>query len=848
MNEPTNDDDMRLRPTHYTLELWPNLETLRFKGRARIRLEVPADTEDMRLDAVDLHIDECRVVEGASGGEVTWSVKGGKLIVGYSAATHESAATDKTVELDIGFDGEINDQMAGFYRSRYEIDGDERFLAVTQFEERDARRAFPCVDEPWAKAVFTITIHVMGDDLAISNTAAASIEPEAGGQVFRFEPTPPMSTYLVFFAVGPFDVRSDDEGRTPVRVAVSPGKGIYATESLVYARQSLDFLESFTGVAYPLSKLDSIGVTDFAFGAMENFGAICYRENLVLTYPDTTTRREKESMMGVAAHEIAHMWFGDLVSPAAWRYVWLNEAFATYVGNLTTSHAYPEWRVMEQFVTGAIATAMDRDALPRSVPIELEADGIEIDPSTAPIVYSKGASVLRMLHGFYGDDAFRGAVWAFLDQYRFAAANTEQFIASFGARLADGQTETERKTTSEMLQRWVRTPGMPLVRVSRHGQTLSLRQERFTVTGMTGQPTNWIVPVTGIVGAGDSQSALRVMLSESEGTVDVPSDARWVKLNAEQAGYYRMFYEDDDAWEALGAAALAGELEPIERYGLVSDMAAFVAAGLVRLPRFLSFLSRYYRNEQSYIVTVAIASALSSFYTLLGDEAIAEAGRALLSPWTETLLGTPRADEPYQNVLLREPVLWALFTFGDATVATALRRLAADIRAGEAVHPDWFSLATRAAVAVEKGAGEWVRNELGRSGVSEARKVQLIRALAAAQDRDTLEAHLEYAINSIPDRNRTHFVRAAAENRHAFDLLWPWFTRHFERLSTVHPYHLGSTLVAAVAVGGIGREEEVTAFLDRYRSGTPRVDGGVIEMAIDRLYAHRALREREGGA
>ena len=274
----------------------------------------------------------------------------------------------RVCEVEIDYTGAINDLMSGFYRSRYVVDGQTRYLATTQFEERDARRAFPCVDHPAAKATFEIELLAPEGHIAIANTPVASTESQADGRtLFRFEPTPPMSTYLVYFAVGPFDVEVDTSWRVPISVAVSPGKAPQARQSLEYARKSISYLEELVGFEYPLGKLDSIGVSDFAFGAMENFGAIAYRENLLLTDESSTTRAEVESMMGVAAHEIAHMWFGDLVSPAGWRYVWLNEAFATYFGNLTADHWYPEWRTIARFATGAMSGAMSRDGLPGTV-------------------------------------------------------------------------------------------------------------------------------------------------------------------------------------------------------------------------------------------------------------------------------------------------------------------------------------------------------------------------------------------------------------------------------------------------------------------------------------------------
>ncbi|HKJ84651.1 MAG TPA: M1 family metallopeptidase, partial [Spirochaetia bacterium] len=321
-----------MNPNSYRLHLEPDLNSFTFTGTATIRFS-PSDTAPLALDAVDLAVQRCSLRDEAGPIEISWRLDDEKLIL--EPATRPTGVC----EVEIDYTGAINDLMSGFYRSRYVVDGQTHYLATTQFEERDARRAFPCVDHPAAKAVFEIELLAPEGHIAIANTPVASTESQADGRtLFRFEPTPPMSTYLVYLAVGPFDVEVDTSWRIPIRVAVSPGKGPQARESLEYARKSITYLEELVGFEYPLGKLDSIGVADFAFGAMENFGAIAYRENLLLTDESSTTRAEVESMMGVAAHEIAHMWFGDLVSPAGWRYVWLNEAFATYFGNLTADH------------------------------------------------------------------------------------------------------------------------------------------------------------------------------------------------------------------------------------------------------------------------------------------------------------------------------------------------------------------------------------------------------------------------------------------------------------------------------------------------------------------------------
>ena len=835
-------------PTRYALRLDPNLSRFEFAGNVTIDCTANqtdgSSTTSVVLDAVDLQIGSVDLTIGGSTHAVPFRQEPEQLVIDLDRPVSGPFA------VTIAYTGEINDSMAGFYRSRYTQAGEERFLAVTQFEERDARRAFPCVDHPAYKAVFAIDIVTDAGHIAIANTPEAGAEPldaDSAGEspatariVRRFEPTPPMSTYLVFFGVGPFECLVDDSWRVPIRVAVSPGKAKYAARALEYGRSSLSFLEEYTGIPYPLGKMDLIGVSDFAYGAMENFGAILYRENYVLTYPESTTRRDTERMMGITAHEVAHMWFGDLVSPADWRYVWLNEAFATYFGNIVVDHYYPQWRTMDQMVLGGTGAAMERDGLARTIPIEFR-DGVEvnIDASSAPIIYAKGASILAMARGFYGDEAFRSATNRFLSEYAFACADTGQFLSAFTAQLDD--------SAPRMLEDFIRKPGFPVVSVRRDGETLVLRQSRFSYTENDADSggQRWRIPVTGVIAGDkpDSGGSFRVWLTGESLTERLA--APWLKLNAGQRGYYRVYYESPDDWERLGNAAARGELGARDRYGLVSDLNAFVGAGRVSLERYLEFLESHFSDEDEFLVISVIAESLSSYHELFeGDDRITACGRSILDRFVAELIAEPSEAEPYRNVLLRDPVLSALAGFGhDEVVQTSLARMRALVTGGQ-VHPDLFPVTLRCAVAADVSYVPWVQDELDRKETTESRKAHLLAALGAARAPERAHEILEYVIESVPYRNRLFFFRVAGSNPAYRSHLWPWFRAHFDELSGIHPYHLGSTIAQVVPFGGLGREEEVGRFMDEYRSNGLPVSSGVLDLALDRLELNRRLIAR----
>ena len=857
-------------PTRYALHLDPDLENLDFAARLAVDLKPTpqpgaASITTVVLDARDLAIESVHLVLDGTRAPVAFRQEPATLHIDLGRAVGEPFL------LEIAYRGEINDKMAGFYRSRYTHGGEERYVAVTQFEEHDARRAFPCVDHPAYKAVFEVEIVSEAGHTAIANTpeispptpvagaggssGGSSAGSSAARVLHRFEATPPMSTYLVFFGVGAFECLEDDSWRVPIRVAVSPGKAKYAAPALEYCRTSLAFLDEYTGIPYPLGKMDLVGVSDFAYGAMENFGAITFRENYVLSYPESTTRRDVERMMGISAHEVAHMWFGDLVSPAEWKYVWLNEAFATYFGNIVVDHYYPQWRTMDQMMLGSTGAAMDRDALPHTIPIEFpEANPVDIDASTAPIIYAKGASILAMVRGFYGEEAFRNATGSFLATYAYACADTDGFLTAFSGGLGRGGDRGRGGEARRMLTSWIRVRGFPVVTVTREDGAVVLRQRRFSVgtdpensaDAASDDGADWLIPVTGLrdTDEPDSDGSFRLLLQGPLARASFDGD--WLKLNAGGQGYYRVFYEDPADWDRLGAAAADGRLGTRDRYGLVSDLDAFVQAGMVGLERYLDYLEAYCRDETAYLVLAAIAGSLSGYHELHGgDPRIAACGRSILGRLAPALAGEPDDEEPYDQVLLRDSVLFALAQFGDEPVRQVCRERMHAIMKGKPVHPDLVPVTLRCAAAADDGTVvEWIRAELEAEGTTESRKAHLLAGLGSLGDASLAGEALEYVIASVPYRNRLFFLRAASSNPAFRSSLWPWLTAHFDELSGIHPYHLGGTIALVVPFGGLGREPEVRRFLDEYRDSGPPVSPGVLDLALDRLELNRRLLGR----
>ncbi|MGH9283476.1 MAG: M1 family metallopeptidase, partial [Acidimicrobiales bacterium] len=376
----------------------------------------------------------------------------------------------------LGFTGALNDKLRGFYRSTYkDPSGATRTLAATQFEATDARRAFPCWDEPDRKATFQTTLVVDEGLAAISNTEAIEVTDLGEGRVqYEFAPTMRMSTYLVAFAVGPLEATEpQDVDGTPLRAVAVPGKAHLTGFALDLAAHSLRFFADYFGLPYPSSKLDLIALPDFAMGAMENLGAVTFRETLLLVDPDRATRAELERVADVVAHEVAHMWFGDLVTMRWWNGIWLNEAFATFMELLAVDAFRPEWRRWVTFGTSR-DDAMVVDALSTTRPIEFpvrrpeEAEGM-FDVLT----YQKGAAVLRMLERHVGGDEFRKGISDYIA--RHSHANTET------SDLWDAVEAATGEPARSIMETWIFQGGFPIVSaaLTPTGTGLALSQRRF---------------------------------------------------------------------------------------------------------------------------------------------------------------------------------------------------------------------------------------------------------------------------------------------------------------------------------------------------------------------------------
>jgi len=597
-----SDRDFRLsksiRPLRYELRIDADLEQWRFHVDEVIDLHLDAPTSSVVLHAVGLDI--CSAEARADD-----------RVIAATAAINEEAETATLhfteplragqVRLELQLRGVILERLRGFYRSNK--DG-ERY-ASTQFEAADARRAFACFDEPEFKARFALTLIVPEDATAISNGKVIGERLLGGGRKeVQFAETPPISSYLVAYCIGPFESTPTVETPSgwPVRVFLPRGmvdKGIFARDAHAH---SLAYLEDYTAIPYPYSKVDAIGVPDFEAGAMENPGAITYRLTAIAADEKRASTHALKGIYYTAAHELTHMWWGDLVTMAWWDDLWLNESFATFIGYKVVADLVPEWGLWRDFVA-TLSRPFALDALVSTHPISFEVKNAQQATERFDVItYWKGAGVVRMIEGFLGADDFRTGVRAYLNKYRESNATADDFWRELGT--ASG------RDVATIANAWIKEPGHPVVHVeatpTADGLRLALRQERFFADPRAADGAAkqiWPVPLVIKYGRGAAQESRSVLLDRESAQIDLDG-AEWFFPNAAGAGFYR-FTLDDAALATLGER-LQQVLEPHERLLLANNQWALLKAGHVSIEQFLRLLDAYRGDEDRAVVSTVV--------------------------------------------------------------------------------------------------------------------------------------------------------------------------------------------------------------------------------------------------
>jgi tricorn protease interacting factor F2/3 len=728
-----------VKTEEYALSLDVDFLKLTFHGTVHLRGEL--DSPSLRLNAVGLDISR------AVSGDQTLCVQ--RLEASQEIQLDGIPAGAREVELD--FSGKVSeDGLLGLYRSRQP----PGYVLATQFESSGARRVFPCLDRPDQKAVFDVELTVDPDLAVIFNTPATEKTSVDGRQRIRFAKTPRMSTYLVFLAIGKFDVLEGKSPGVPVAVWTPPGASEKGQFALGIAQRVVREFEKYYDVPYPIAKLDLIALRDFAAGAMENWGAISSRELLLLA-DEHTPSGLRRSIATVAAHEIAHQWFGDLVTMQWWDDIWLNESFASFMAFKVLDRLGDTPGIWSDFLLTEMAGALLADSLISTHPIRQAVQSPdEIEQIFDEISYGKGATVLRMLEAFIGPEAFRKGVHDYLVRFQFGNARSEDLWASL--------EPAANQPVSDLMRRWVERPGHPVLIVHRGPDGVHIEQRRFSIHG-DHLRQYWPVPLV----ARTDGTSMRVLMSGPEITLHVPAGTD-IFLNEQALGFYRVLY-DSVTYDQIQVRF--EQLAASERWLINEDLFAFLLSGDGTFDRWKSFVERCIDETDPLVVHGVQGQLRQLALPLYGNPAFVDLYRRFYAAQTRRLGLTPRPGDTDMDRRLRDYSIRGQLMFDPEFT----RELAAKFPEYDRLDPD---LRQAVAIAYAQVGGAAVAEELWkrlREG-DDAAKYQMVRALGSFDDPAALAATFERA--SAGEMTVSHLPYALMEavyHPSSRPVIWKWF-------------------------------------------------------------------------
>ncbi|XP_037078084.1 puromycin-sensitive aminopeptidase-like [Pollicipes pollicipes] len=840
-------------PRHYTLHLHPDLVQLTFTGHVICDLEVKSSCSSIVCNAAELDIVSVTVTRDGVSCSPRWEVS-----VDQETLTCHLAepVPPGPLQMRVDFSAPLTDKMRGLYRCKYTSpSGEERYAAATQFEATDARRCFPCWDEPALKATFDITLVSPRDRVALSNMPVAREEdhPEQKElKVVHFATTPVMSTYIIACVVGEFDhIETTSEDGVCIRVYTPVGKSEQGRFALDCAAKILPYYKGYFGTAYPLPKMDLIAIPDFASGAMENWGLVTFRETCILVDPVNTSTARRQFCAQVVGHELAHMWFGNLVTMEWWTHLWLNEGYAEFAMYLSTDYLFPHYKIWMQFVSECYMGALATDSLRTSHPIEVPVSNpAEVDEIFDGISYDKGACVIRMLHEFLGHEDFKRGMNLYLRRHQFGNTFTEDLWAAL--------EEASGKPVGDVMSSWTRQTGYPVVSVAErqegNARVITASQRRCLADGKPDADDQmWMVPLSFSSSKSPSETIHKVILDtkSTEVRLENIAPADWVKVNPGSVGFYRVQYPPE-MLEQFKSAIASKVMPPLDRNGLVDDLFALVQAGDSSTVDFLR-LAASFRDEDEFTVWSCLLSCLRRLRPLLQHTDMVEPYHAYCRRLLQAIharLGWHQQDgESHMTTLLRPLVIAHLVSFDDEVVlAEAERLFRAHLDGGGVLHADLRSAAYRA-VLKRGGKEEYAMMlKLYREAEMHEEKNRIAHALGSIPDVSLLSSVLEFALSDEVRAQESVFVMiSVSSNRIGRDLTWDFYKQNWQILCDRYKGRLLAQLVKSLTDDfcTLERAEEVEQFFCQHpHPGAERS----IQQALETIRLNAAWLQRDRDA
>lgn len=766
----------QFEPTNYALSMVPDRDNMTFTGTVVITGKKKGrPSQRLTFHQKDLTITKATIVNKTKQADKDLAIDRINLHKNYDEVrlhTNEMVYPGE-YEVTLEFSGKITKPMNGIYPCYFEEDTKKKMLIATQFESHHAREAFPCIDEPEAKATFDLTLTTPKGETVLANTPVKEHHDSGKLTTTTFETTPKMSTYLLAFVYGDMKYKEAKTANgTLVRTYATPSNAEFTDFSLDVAVKCLDFYNDYFGQPYPLEKCDLIALPDFASGAMENWGCITFREQCMLVDPANTSVGTKQYVAMVVAHELAHQWFGNLVTMRWWTDLWLNEGFASWIEYLAVDHMFPEWNMWTQFVVDEQQIAFRLDSLENTHPIEVTVGHPdEIRTIFDNISYAKGSSVIHMLNNYLTPDVFRDGLRHYLKKHAYGNTDTTDLWASL--------SEASKKNVTKFMSAWTSLPGFPLVSANVTDNKVAVSQSRFIVSGGKDSNEKWPVPLL----ANDAKLADQAFDGKSATFTFESSEP--LLLNSGRSGFYRTVYNADHL-QKLAGLVQSDSLGVTDRLGLLSDMFEAVKAGKATTIDGLALLSAY-ENEDNAVVWDIIAAQVSELRAVMDDDKLREAMkpyiRRLVNRQLERLGWEKKDGEPYFDTLLRPTILGMASVADEPSVITTAQNRFKEMKSPEDIDPDLRGV-IYTTVARNGGKAEFDRLlKLHNESTSSEERTTICAALTNFKQPELVAKSLSLIkSDDVRLQDIGYWVAYSFMNRYARDKTWAWLKKEWKWL------------------------------------------------------------------
>ena len=829
-------------PVDYELVFEPDLKQFTFHGTETISIDCKKSTNSIVMHCAEIKIITCHVksTEKIISSISRTDAKKEELQI----RLREKIKGKATIYLE--FQGILNDRLLGFYRSQYKQGNTTKYLATTQFEAADARRAFPCWDEPEAKATFQISIIADNKFTAISNMPVKSKKKLGGKTIYKFEKTPIVSTYLIYLGVGEFEYLSGKIGKVQIRVVTTKGNKSKGRFSLELGKKLLVSYEKYFGIKYPLPKLDLIAVPDFAAGAMENWGAITFRETILLYDPKTSSTRTKQFIAEVISHEIAHQWFGNLVTMKWWNDLWLNESFATFMATKFVDKFYPEWDLWNQFVEDAMNVAMGLDSLKTTHPIDVNVNSpAEIREIFDAISYDKGGCVLRMLEHYVGEPNFQKGLRKYLVDFKYKNAKGQDLWNAIG--------KASNMPVTSMVNTWLRQSGFPLVEINQDDNILKFKQKKYLLESDKKFSNGlWSIPVS----IGLNKEISRMLFSRKSTTIKLPKNTIGFVANYGRYGFYRVKYDEGIL---LDLKMLVDEkrIPAIDRWAIQNDLFSLCVSGNEQVRNYLDFSDAYF-DEDSYLASVNVAHNLASLYFRAFGEKFSEEIRDYAVNYFKKILFTlgwePKKSDKHTDALLRAFVISALGKMNDDEVTEeALKKYSKFLKSPNSLSPDLIEPICFIAAWNGNTKTHAELTKLYKNAKTMEEKLRFLGAMCGFKDKKLLLKSLDFSQNpEVRSQNMQLPIMKVAANPYGDKVLWLWLKKNWKKINKKvgHGNPLFNRIVASISsVADDSMEKEIKQFFKKNPTpGTERTQAQTLErIRINSKFLRRMRKEFQDG-